>query len=179
MASKRSAGPYCMVIQHWKYSAKVTSSPANQTLNDDLKNQEKEFWMLQKHHHRWRWPSMWSHGWWLKEVWRKWALCKLLSVCVWVRGRVAGTIQLPAGQCPVADPSVSTLIRQWQATASWTPCAPMHIQTLSDGSKVDYLGYVYTIPFENASFSLYFGLLFSLRLFLSFLRCSCNWIHFA
>jgi len=107
---------------------------------------------------------MWSHGWWLKEVWRKWALCKLLSVCVWIRGRVAGTIQLPAGQCPVADPSVSTLIRQRQATASWTPCAPMHIQTLSNGSKVNYLGNVYTNPFENTSISLYVGLLFSLRL---------------
>lgn len=98
---------------------------------------------LQKRHHRW--PSMWPHGWWLKEVWRKWALCKLLSVCVWVRGRVAGTIQLPAGQCPVTDPSVSTLIRQRQATASWTPCAPIHIQTHSNGSKVDFFSYTSTL----------------------------------
>lgn len=91
-------------------------------------------------------------------MWRKWALCKLVFECVWVRGRVAGTIQLPAGQCPVTDPSVSTLIRQRQATASWTPCAPMHIQTHSNGSKVDYLSYVYTNPdsFENASLSLAF-----------------------
>lgn len=139
----------------------------------------KRLWTLQKHHHRW--PSMWSHGWRLKEVWRKWALCKLLSVCVWVRGRVAGTIQLPAGQCPVTDPSVSTLIRQRQATASWTPCAPVHIQTHSKGSKVDYFSYVYTNPdsFENASFSLYFGLLSTLETVFLFFGRSPNWINFA
>lgn len=46
----------------------------------------------------------------------------------------AGSTPLPAGYCPATDLAVSAVIRQRQATASWTPAAPS-VCRLSGGSN--------------------------------------------
>lgn len=86
--------------------------------------------MPKKKKRSFRWFSM-SH----KQMcaWKKKNQSKLQTAGLCGCARVvleAGSTPLPAGYCPAADLAVSAVIRQRQATASWTPAAPFCVPPL-------------------------------------------------
>lgn len=73
------------------------------------------------------------------------ALTAALCTCVCVVLE-AGSTPFPAGYCPATDLAVSAVIRQRQATASWTPAAPC-VCCLSAHHTMGVKRRVFTLPY--------------------------------